>query len=60
MFWQHYIESKKPIFLACISEYVYPVNLEYSKNNDVFSEPPNLQLPNPGNFHDMVCKKLQF
>ena len=37
MFWQHYLENKKPAFLACISEQVYSAILESSKNKDLFS-----------------------
>ena len=41
MFWQHYLENKKPAFLACISEHlflnVYSAILESSKNKDLFS-----------------------
>ena len=37
MFWQHYLENKKPIFLACIPEQVYAAILEFSKNKDFFS-----------------------
>ena len=42
MFWQHYLENKKPSFFACNPEHV----LEFSKNKDLFSEPPNLLSPN--------------
>ena len=40
MFWQHYLENKKPTFLACIPKQVYAAILESSKNNDFLSEPP--------------------
>ena len=36
MFWQHYLENKKPTFLACIPEQVYAANSESSKNNAFF------------------------
>ena len=44
MFEQHYIENNKPTFLACNLEQVHAVILESSKNNEFFSEPPNLHL----------------
>ena len=47
MLWQHYLENKKPTFLACILEQVYATILESSKNNNIFSEPPNLLSPDP-------------
>ena len=36
MSWQHYLENKKPTFLACTSEQVYAAILESSKNKDLF------------------------
>ena len=36
MFWEHYLENKKPIFLACIPEQVYGGILESLKSNDLF------------------------
>ena len=44
MFEQHYIENNKPTFLACNPEQVHAVIFESSKNNEFFSEPPNLHL----------------
>ena len=34
MFWQRYLENKKPTFLACIPQQDYAAILESSKNND--------------------------
>ena len=34
MFWQRYLENKKPTFLACIPQKDYAAILESSKNND--------------------------
>ena len=36
MFLLHYLETKKPNFLACIPEQVYAAILESSENNDLF------------------------
>ena len=36
MFYQHYLEYKKPTFLACNPEEVYATILEFSKNNSLF------------------------
>ena len=38
IFWQHYLENKKPTFLACISKQVYAAILESSKNNNLFQK----------------------
>ena len=35
MCWQHYLENKKPTFLACIPDQVYAAILESLKNNDL-------------------------
>ena len=32
MFWQNYLENKKPTFITCMSEQVYAAILEYSKD----------------------------
>ena len=37
MFYQHYLGNNKPTFLACNPEQVYAAILEFSKNNDLFS-----------------------
>ena len=35
MFWQHYLENKKPTLLASILEQAYAAILESSKNKDL-------------------------
>ena len=44
---RHYLGNKKSAFLACTPEHVYAAIVESSKNNDLFSESPNLLLPDP-------------
>ena len=39
--WQHYLENKKPTFLACIPKQIYAAILESSKNNDLFQNHQN-------------------
>ena len=36
MFWQHYLENKKPTFLAYIAKQVHAAILEPLKNNNFF------------------------
>ena len=38
LFWQHYLENKKPTFLAFIPEQVYDAILESSKTNHDLSK----------------------
>ena len=62
MFWQHYLENKKPTFLACNPEQVYAVILESSKNNDLFQDRQTYSrwiLEMSRNFFDMVSVRLQ-
>ena len=45
-FWQHYLESKEPTFLACISEQVYPAIFETCLHEYYFDfTQKNIYLP---------------
>ena len=37
MFWQHYLENKKLIFLACIPEFTFPGFLKFSWHGQALS-----------------------
>ena len=62
MFYPHYLENKKPTFLACNTDQVHAAILESSKINDLFQ---NRRIYSDRifetfrNFLDMVSVRLQ-
>ena len=62
MFYQHYLEYKKPTFLACNPEEVYATILEFSKNSSLFQNCQTYSrriLEIFRNFLNMVSVRLQ-
>ena len=62
MFWQYYLGSKKPTFLARNPEQVYATILQFSKSNDLLKNCQTYSHPileTSRNFLDMVFIRLQ-